>query len=514
MTAKQRVKAPAPVPAAEPVTLDPLTDEADIRTALGVGEGERHDRLVQFVGKAFARGLTHAEILAAAHAWAGRCSPPHDADDVERVVADIEDKEADRIDFVGHGGGQPDKPWPVMRPAAYHGLAGELVHRVLPQSEADPDAMLMQVLAVVGHCIGPGPHFMIEETKHPARLFVVVVGATAGGRKGTGLDRVLSMIPAEDAQRKLAGSLASGEGLVYAVRDPSVKQAPAKKNGAAKRQEVVDPGVEDKRLLVGEPEYAGVLDVIARNGNNLSKMIRQAWDCGDFGMATKNSPMKTTGAHVTIIANITEEELLAKMSAVEGANGFANRMEYALSRQSKTLSLGGKRVDLTDLKARLVDAVAFAQRQGLVGMDEEAALYWEQLYCGKLSRGRGGAIGKVVGRAAPYILRMALIYAMLDKSEVMQIVHVKAAEAAWDYSEQSAEYIFGSGTGSKRADAMLAAIRQAGGEMNRTELHRAASNHGGAAGINASLAVLSKAGRVRFDKRPGRGRPQEVVIAC
>ncbi|MBI4512277.1 MAG: hypothetical protein HY698_21770 [Deltaproteobacteria bacterium] len=41
---------------------------------------------------------------------------------------------------------------------------------------------------------------------------------------------------------------------------------------------VVDPGVDDKRLLVIETEFARVLQVHTREGNTLSDIIRQAWD--------------------------------------------------------------------------------------------------------------------------------------------------------------------------------------------------------------------------------------------
>ena len=77
-------------------------------------------------------------------------------------------------------------PWPdPVDEAAYHGLAGEIVREIEPHSEADPVAILSQVLVAFGNVIGNGPHFTVEADTHHANLCQVLVGATAKGRKGT-----------------------------------------------------------------------------------------------------------------------------------------------------------------------------------------------------------------------------------------------------------------------------------------------------------------------------------------
>src|ERR1019366_1561149 len=49
---------------------------------------------------------------------------------------------------------------------AYHGLAGEYVHAVEPHTEADPVAILGQLLAAVGNVIDRTAHFKVEADKH------------------------------------------------------------------------------------------------------------------------------------------------------------------------------------------------------------------------------------------------------------------------------------------------------------------------------------------------------------
>jgi hypothetical protein len=89
---------------------------------------------------------------------------------------------------------------------------------------------------------------------------------------------------------------------------------------------VVDHGVSDKRLMVLEAEFASSLRVLGRDGNTLTAIIRQAWDPGDLRGLTKNSPAEATGAHISIIAHITRDELPRYLDSTESGNGFGNRI--------------------------------------------------------------------------------------------------------------------------------------------------------------------------------------------
>jgi hypothetical protein len=59
-------------------------------------------------------------------------------------------------------------PWPEsLAPEAFHGLAGEIVRKVEPETEADPAALLFQLLAAVGNILGPGAYARVEGDRHP-----------------------------------------------------------------------------------------------------------------------------------------------------------------------------------------------------------------------------------------------------------------------------------------------------------------------------------------------------------
>ena len=213
-------------------------------------------------------------------------------------------------DWAGRSNDSTNDAWPIMGSAAYYGPAGDVVRTIEPHTEADPVAILIQFLVVFGNMIGNAPHYIIESDRHPANLFITLVGVSSKGRKGTAAGRVRAVAKLADgtwASECTAGGLSSGEGLINAVRNPIKKW-----NAKEKVEEVVDPGVSDKRLMVTEPEFAGALTVMERHGNTLSPVIRNAWDGLRLQTLTKNSPLKADGTHISIVGHITETELQAR----------------------------------------------------------------------------------------------------------------------------------------------------------------------------------------------------------
>jgi hypothetical protein len=203
---------------------------------------------------------------------------------------------------------------------------------------------------------------------------------------------------------------------------------------------------------------------------------------------TKHTPTKATGAHVSIIGNITKEDLVASLTAVDSANGFANRFLRVMSRRSKLLPFGGVASDLEDLRRQFAGAIAFGQQAGPVQFDEGARTLWGELYRGEFAESRAGLFGKLINRRAPQTIRLAMIYALLDRSEVIRTEHLRAAVAVWRYCEQSARYIFGDRTGDPTADRILQAVRE--GELPMAAVHKLFSNHLSNAKLRAAVRQL------------------------
>lgn len=407
--------------------------------------------------------------------------------------------------------------WPApMDEAAFHGIAGDFVRIVEDHTEADPAALLVQLLAATGNVIGRGPHVRVEATEHRCNLFVGLVGRTSKGRKGTGLDQVrrpLRLIDAEWERSRIHGGLSSGEGLIWAVRDEITRQEPIreKKTITGYQTVVVDEGISDKRLLVVESELAGALGSIARQGNTLSPVIRNAWDRGDLQSMTKNSPARATASYISIIGHVTRDELRATLTATEQANGFANRFLWICSKRSKVLPDGGHvpEGELFALADRLRAVVETAARSTLYQRDEAARAAWARVYP-DLSEGEPGLYGAATNRAEAQVLRLSLLYAVLDRATSIGLPHLRAALAVWNYAEASARYIFGDAIGDEMADVIDQALRRAGDEgVRRAEINDLFGGNKSAERIAAALALLIEYRRARSETTPTKGRPVE-----
>ncbi|MFH1485679.1 MAG: hypothetical protein ABIH46_06385, partial [Chloroflexota bacterium] len=196
-----------------------------------------------------------------------------------------------------------ERPWPVaLATEALHGVLGEIIDTVEPHTEADPVAILTNLLVFFGNAVGYGPHFRVEQDKHGMRLFAVQVGHTSKGRKGVadGIARAVFNMAAPDWANKITSGMSTGEGLIWGVRDAIERQDPVKEKGKVVRYETVvaDEGVSDKRLLVVEPEFARILKVMGRDGNTLSAILRQAWDNGNLRVLSRTTAAVATEAHI------------------------------------------------------------------------------------------------------------------------------------------------------------------------------------------------------------------------
>lgn len=413
------------------------------------------------------------------------------------------------------------KEWPEpLDESAFYGLAGEIARAIEPNTEADPAALLLQVLVAFGVLVGRGPHVRVEGDEHHLNLFALLVGETSKARKGTSWGRVREIFSRVADWPNVVSGLSSGEGLKYAVRDPTERVERDKATGNAQRVQV-DPGIADKRRLVVEAEFAQVLRQGARAGNTLSATIRSAWDTGRLATLTKNDPVTATGAHISIIGHITADELRAELTATDSANGFANRFLFMCVRRSKVLPFGGGSIVVdvvSGFASRIARAVAGARKLKAVPMTEAARQAWVAVYP-TLSAGHPGLFGAVTARAEAQCLRLALVYALMDEvtpDEVTQIdrPHLLAALALWERAEASARHIFGDALGDPVADEILRALRGAGSAgLTRTAIRDLFRRHQSTERIGAALELLARRSLAECETRPSDGgRPAEVWL--
>jgi len=194
-----------------------------------------------------------------------KCIPPLPDSEVEKIAQSVARyKPADQSPNGGDAKADVKRHFPVLSKAAYYGLAGEIVRTIEPHTEADNAALLIQLLAGFGSLIGKTAYFKIGADFHFTKIFAVLVGATATGRKGTSwseIERLLVRVD-ESFQQAIQNGLSSGEGLIYHVRDQQTASKPVKSKGGAiegYQDEIIDKGADEKRAFVIEPELPAFL---------------------------------------------------------------------------------------------------------------------------------------------------------------------------------------------------------------------------------------------------------------
>src|SRR5271166_1210940 len=308
------------------------------------------------------------------------------------------------------------------------------------------------------------------------------------------------------ASQRIANGLSSGEGLIWEIRDPIL--GTDKKTG---NMVVTDPGVDDKRVLVVESEFGGVLRILAREDNSLSGVLRLAWDGDDLRTMTKNNPARASGPHVSLIGHITQQELDAYLSEVEIFNGLGNRILWSCVRRSNVLPFGGScdQAEMTRLGNLLAMAVRQAKTLGEVPWASSGRKLWESEYA-CLTKDRPGLWGAVTARAEAHVLRLALKYTLLDHCAEIEDVHVHAALALWRFCDRSAAHLFGESTGDRNADSIMAALKLQREGMTRTEIRRTVFNDNKTSGeVARALGLLQRYGVAIVESVQTGGRPAE-----
>jgi len=407
----------------------------------------------------------------------------------------------------------PDTPWPEpLADVAFYGPLGEFVLAASRQSEADPAAILAMTMSAVSAVLDPRTGGYAANAWHPIRLSSVIVGPTAKGRKGSAskIAEAVARLADPIFVDHIVEGLSSGEGVIWAIRDAIQKWDLRKQEWVTE-----DPGIDDKRVLVVESEFANALRVLEREGNTLSAVLRRAWDLppnGVLRMLTKTSPARSTGAHVVIAGHVTRDELLHYVDQTELVNGFANRFLWFAARRHQELPFGEQvnRVLMGEFASCVAQAAAWTQAGHHMGWAFETRASWEEAYH-QLGRAGAGMHGAVTARGEPQVLRISQLFAALDQTNQISVAHLEAAMAIWDYVDRTCRWIFGDIVGDRHADDILLGLRTEG-PKTRTEISSYLGRNVNSAAISRALAVLHRAGLVDVSSvsTSRRGRQAET----
>jgi hypothetical protein len=241
-------------------------------------------------------------------------------------------------------------------------------------------------------------------------------------------------------------------------------------------------------LWILESEFANTLHQTGREGNTLSAALRDAWDGTSIKPATKTAPVYASKPHINLLGHITPSELVDMMKSRELSNGFANRFMMIWAEQGELDPFPSytPKETIDALADRLADVLRFAQADRYVDrdhtrlqLDPEAAKRYAALYRGEFQDRSGGELvtGLLV-RRAPYLLRLAMLFALTDKAVTIEVRHLESALHWVRFWADSVRYIFASAAQEaafeKTQDAAQRIITFLGerGEATRTQLTR------------------------------------------
>jgi hypothetical protein len=211
-----------------------------------------------------------------------------------------------------------------------------------------------------------------------------------------------------------------------------------------------------------------------------------AWDGTSIKPAIKTNKVWASDPHICILADIAPSELRSLMASRELSNGFANRFIFFWAEGDKVNPFPKPTPnDVIDGFAhRIADVLLFAGADRHVDRDAhrmelspEAVSLYAKLYRGELrDRSAGEHITGLLDRRAPMLMRLAMIFALTDKTFTIDVPHINASMAWIRYWTDSVKFIFQSALDEvataqvNETAADLIAFLKMHGKASRTEL--------------------------------------------
>jgi len=379
-----------------------------------------------------------------------------------------------------------------LSPAVWRGVVADYRDMLECTTEA-PDAYhLFTFLTCVGSLIGRRAYINYAGFPLYANLYTAIVGPTGEGRKTTSLRHAERAVKNVDGSWQILKGISSAEGLLAQLADPWANE---RGNGGVPDQ----GGTGDKRLLLCLSELSTLLKKAQQKGvSNIVPLLTECFDCpSELHLPTRNDPLVVTAPYVSLIAASTPS-WLEDLQDRDILGGFGNRFIYILGQKKKPIpfpdppnnDLGQK------VEAHLCDMLAWLPDEMEVELHESAKHLWRDFY----TRWRSLAwsdevVAAIVQRIPDITLKIALIYALLEKQSVITEEILSAAIEAGGYAVASAQRIFSefhtsrSSTLEKRVVDVLAK-----GPQKYGDLHRAVGGRYSTQELQPVLEALKKAG--------------------
>jgi hypothetical protein len=495
-----------------------VTDEQGYELPLSIPTGSRHDEVTKFVASRWNHRVTKVGIEAEVRQYLvplmdekpSEAKLRHDIDEAWdtavrkwKTPAGGEGAPASAAEAPAAGRttvevglldpAAPKLPDPMRREAyTTSSQVAFLLDHFKERTDAGYEGLTVTSLVYLGALMGHAPTAYYGSREQHTNIMAMLVGASGKSRKGTTVSLVRSALAqVTDGVRGMKQSANSGEGLIALA---------AKAEGAP--------------ILIEEEEFDRFLAAKSRESSTLSSILRQAFDDIPLTSSTAQKTVRADVHHVALLGNVTREEVTEKMERVDLKNGFANRILWTgVFPRDVTVSIHDNVLPPT-LRDAIRDAIAWASAlpkpfMGSVThtFDPDAR---DALAAAAERYNEGVGLAPFLSRRLDTIAaRIALIYACLDQTRVIEPLHVEAALALTDYAKASASWVFPETTGDADADLVLRHLKVAG-FLDGVELEalvgKRAKDKQMVADLLGLMGYARVAERPRRDGKPGRPR--------
>ncbi len=150
---------------------------------------------------------------------------------------------------------------------------------------------------------------------------------------------------------------------------------------------------------------------------------------------------------------------------------------------------------LEGMQIELIDILRAAHSVNEITFHSDSKSIWIALYP-ELSKDHPGLVGAVINRAEAQVLRLAMIFALLDCSNIILPDHLYAAIATWRYCEDSAKLIFSDHEPDSYANKILESLKE--GPKTKSDFHSLFNRKLKAKKLNRILKELTAQEKIKY----------------
>lgn len=204
---------------------------------------------------------------------------------------------------------------PELPSICYDNMFGEYAYELNDRCEAetDPVAVMAQAFEIFGCMLDRDVFFTTEEGSVYLNDYLMVVGTSGDGRKGTAWKHAKRLFDQEQRYADIIyGRVDSGEGL---IKELDARQA-------------AEFGGDTASMLIQDSEAAGLLSKMKIENSTLSQNLIKGWDCSAMSIAKSKDRLVVKKPYVSLIGHIQPEVLKHQLDFQMLHSGLMNRIQF------------------------------------------------------------------------------------------------------------------------------------------------------------------------------------------